>query len=196
LSLAHAAISEPAFAYHYRDPGERYCVAGYSCRSGVPQNPHVTLGHGGLLRKDASTASYRLSTKGCTSSSLLDVRHRCRSQLAAACTVAASNPVRVHDGTLCVLASLGLGVTLTASYLALGFATRHSSRPRSSSHPLLWPNISRRAQQALAWHLVPQGHTLPPGRLRISHIYLNLSLSWCLRWGVGFGPRPFAVESQ
>ena len=41
--------------------------------------------HGGLLRTAASTAFHRRSTKGCTSSSLLDVCHGCRSQLAAAC---------------------------------------------------------------------------------------------------------------
>jgi hypothetical protein len=61
---------------------------------------------------------------------------------------AASDLVRVHDGMLCVLASPGLGVTLTASYLALGFATRQSSWPRSSSHPPWCLNISHRARLA------------------------------------------------
>ena len=54
--------------------------------SSPDQSTGAKGGHEGLLWTAASTASYRLSPKDCTPSSLLDVRHGCRSQLAAACT--------------------------------------------------------------------------------------------------------------
>ena len=48
----------------------------------------------------------QVSANGCTLSSLFDVRHVVDLNQRLLALVAASNPVRVHDGTLCVLASL------------------------------------------------------------------------------------------